>query len=188
MTRAVVHITLASALTVLALSALPAAAAAADTPEFPAQTEAIVEATSALFDAVEGVTPQAQQARPRVTIGPLLTPASFKLPQGKAAVLSEHGAVRHLTGYRITWYPMDRFLGAVDFMGTWDGNKNLVCGYVMWDLTDPKSPVLDRISANYVDLAALTDASPQVAEEKLLDANCAYGAVDANYTVFDPGN
>lgn len=144
--------------------------------EFPRETAAIVAATTALFDAVEdgAETP----ATPNRVVA---IPASFD-----TNALTTRGPVRHLTGYRINWYPVDRFLGAVDFMGTWDGNSNLVCGYVLWDLTDPGAPELDTLVANFVDVAALDAGSATEAHLALLDANCAYGDIDLNYTVFDP--
>ncbi len=183
---------LATALTVC-LTVVPTAGAFADvhvsaseTSEFPAETAAIVAATTALFDAVEGNAQRAPEIRP--IIGGIATPASLALETSKTAALNLRGPVRHLTGYRISWYPVDRFLGAVDFMGTWDGNRNLVCGYVTWDLSDPDTPVLDRIVANYIDVSALSDATPADAHQQLLTANCAYGEIDPNFTVFEPAN
>ena len=118
---------------------------------------------------------------------PLAIPASFETDIQMSNVFPlNRGPVQHLTGYRINWYPVDRLLGAVDFMGTYDGNRNLVCGYVTWDLTDPKTPTLDHVVATYVDLAVLTDATPAEAQMALLDANCAYGEIDPNFTVFQP--
>ena len=96
------------------------------------------------------------------------------------------GPVDHLTVYRITWYPMDRLYGTVDFMGTWDGNRNLVCGYLTWDLTDPDAPELETVSANFVDLAEMAGAGQVHVHQSLLEANCAYGAIEANYLVFEP--
>lgn len=152
--------------------------------EFPDQTVAIVEATSSLFDAVEG-TDTVQRRRIPVFLTPqVATRASFA-GDPKAGALVERGPVKHLTGYRITWYPVDRFLGTVDFMGTWDGNRNLVCGYVTWDLSDTDNPVLEDVSASYLSLDDLSGADPSQAHQMLLDANCAYGDIDANYAFFD---
>lgn len=154
------------------------------TGEFPAETAAIVAATTALFDAVE--TPAANEPRksPVIRLPRLATKARIE-SDAKTDPLTEKGPVRHLTGYRISWYPVDRFLGTVDFMGTWDGNRNLVCGYVTWDLSDPQAPVLDTVSANYVDLKALSGEPPSKIHAALLEANCAYGAIDANFTLFE---
>ena len=95
------------------------------------------------------------------------------------------GPVQHLTGYRISWYPVDRLLGTVDFMGTWRGNRNLVCGYLTWDLSDPKKPELQEVTANFVDLDALTSESDVQIHRTLMEANCAFGAIDPNYAYFD---
>lgn len=175
-----------------ALASLAAVAVRADSPvnlepevEFPAETAALVAATVALFDAVEAGDGPDERA-PVIRLPALATKVSLDTLDKKAGVLAQHGPVRHLTGYRITWYPVERFLGSVDFMGTWDRNRNIVCGYVTWDLSDPEAPVLDQISANYVDLAELSQKPATEIHEALLDANCAYGAIDANFTVFDP--
>ena len=69
-------------------------------------------------------------------------------------------------------------------MGTWDGNRNLVCGYLTWDLSDPATPVLETVAANYLDLGELVGASPAEVHEALLEANCAYGAIEAELSVF----
>lgn len=156
----------------------------AQAAEFPAETAAIVAATSALFDAVEA-RPDTPRRRPVLGAPMIATPASLDQPDDKAEVLKAKGEVDHLTGYRITWYPVDRFLGSVDFMGTWDGNRNLVCGYVIWDLSDPDVPVLDDIEATFVDVGELSGSSDEEIHTALLEANCAYGAVDANYAFFE---
>lgn len=181
--------TLCAAVLVTAVVGMPAKAGVqltADAPqEFPTETAALVAATTALFDAVEAKANPAP-AIPRITLVPRPTPASLDLEDDKTSVLTENGPVKHLTGYRITWYPVDRFLGTVDFMGTWEGNRNLVCGYVMWDLSNPSSPVLDEVYATYLDVSELALQSDVDVHAALLDANCAFGAIDANYTVFDP--
>jgi len=155
------------------------------TVEFPKETAVIVAATTELFLSVEAD----GQTEPRKT--PVIQLPQFEIKArfeggAKASPLTEKGPVHHLTGYRISWYPVDRFLGSVDFMGTWDGNKNLVCGFVTWDLSDPDNPVLDTVSANYLELQSLSDDTPAQIHEALLEANCAYGAIEANYTLFDP--
>ncbi|PWK58866.1 hypothetical protein C8D95_101683 [Silicimonas algicola] len=178
-----------SILAVAALcSAAPLAAQSASSiaaeAEFPNQTVAIVAATSSLFDSVEGPESAQRRRAPAIRIPQLETRASFD-GDAKAEALTQNGPVRHLTGYRITWYPIDRFLGTVDFMGTWDGNRNLVCGYVTWDLSDTENPVLEQVDASYLSLDDLSAASPADAHQMLLDANCAYGDIDANYAFFD---
>ena len=165
------------------VAAGPGAGVATQT-EFPNQTNAIVAATSSLFEAVEGQESAQRRRAPAIRIPQLETRASFD-GDPKAEALTRNGPVRHLTGYRITWYPIDRFLGTVDFMGTWGGNRNLVCGYVTWDLSDTDNPVLEQVDASYLSLDDLSTASPADAHQMLLDANCAYGDIDANYAFFD---
>ena len=153
--------------------------------EFPEETAALVAATMALFDSIETES-DAKPRLPEIRIEGLAIPAT--LPANAAltqAFPDEKGPVQHLTGYRINWYPVDRFLGAVDFMGTYDGNRNLVCGYIMWDVSDPDAPELDRVIANYVDLDRLDATTPAEAHRVLLDANCAFGEIEPNFTVFD---
>lgn len=174
-------------LAAFAAALVPNTVRALDGSEFPEETAAIVAATSALFDAVEAEAAPEERVVPDFSIEGLATPAALPLGGEIAGAFPlTHGPVRHLTGYRINWYPVDRFLGAVDFMGTYDGNRNLVCGYVMWDLSDPDSPVLDGVEANYLDLDALAKVSPAEAHETLLEANCAYGEIEPNFRVFEP--
>ena len=154
------------------------------TVEFPEETAALVAATADFFESVEA------QAGPRDTrpvISGLIvaTPAKFGASDGKASVLISNGPVDHLTGYGIKWYPVDRLLGTVDYMGTWDDNRNLVCGFVTWDLSDPGAPVLEEVSASFLDISVLSDESGPVIHAALLEANCAFGAIDANYTLFE---
>ena len=123
---------------------------------------------------------------PQFRIDARAVPASLPAESNiSKAFPSDAGPVRHLTGYRIMWYPVDRFLGAVDFMGTWNGNSDLVCGYVVWDLSDPDAPVMDQLVANYVTIRDLSGAAPSAAEQTLLDANCAFGEIDPNFALFD---
>ena len=179
----------AVAVIAFALSGASAVSGAPVTPpqdvEFPAETSAIIAATTAYFDAVEG---QNDEAVPRMTIeGAIARPVNFETSdEMRLALQSDYGPVQHLTGYRINWYPTDRFLGAVDFMGTYDGNRNLVCGYVLWDLSEPEAPTLENVVATYVDVGRLNDASPTDAHQQLLEANCAYGEINPNFTLFNP--
>ncbi|MDJ1016213.1 MAG: hypothetical protein QNJ35_06850 [Paracoccaceae bacterium] len=157
--------------------------AAAGHTEFPRETLAIVEATTALFDAAEAVENESP-TRP-FAIGPIATPASAELVEGDVdAFRTENGPVRNLMGYRITWYPVERFLGAVDFMGTWDGNRNLVCGYVTWDLSEPDTPMLEAVSARYITSRDLDALAEDEVEAALLEANCAFGDLDRNFAAF----
>ena len=151
--------------------------------EFPDATHVILTATAQLFDEVEA---GANSGSNDVVISMprLIKPIS----NDPREVLGTHGKLRHLTGYRISWYPTERFLGSVDFMGTWDGNRNLVCGYITWDLSDQENPVLEQVNAQYVDLSALSGMSDERVHRTLLEANCAFGAIDPNYTLFDPAS
>ena len=163
-----------------------AVSAQAETPvslggAFPDETQALLTATSTLFDEVEaGAT--SRQKKPVISIPRLIKPVS----SDPRDAFESHGRLRHLTGYRVSWYPTDRLLGSVDFMGTWDGNRNLVCGYVTWDLSEPGAPVLEQVSANYLDVSSLSGMSDARIHSALLEANCAFGAIDPNYTLFDP--
>ena len=166
------------------------AAAAAGAPddrsiEFPTETAALVAATTAFFDAIE----EKQATRDRVPViglPKLARKAKSEAPEPGATALTRNGPVNHLTGYRISWYPVDRFLGSVDFMGTWEGNRNLVCGYLTWDLSEPENPILESVTANFLDLDDFAGQSPAEVHEALLEANCAFGAIDENYAFFEP--
>ena len=151
--------------------------------EFPVENRALIEATMAFFDEVE----ERETPRTRVpVIGlPVRGATKAKAETGEAAVLTRMGPVDHLTGYRITWYPVDRLLGTVDFMGTWNGNRNLVCGYLTWDLSDPEAPRLDAVRASFLDLGELERADAVDIHGSLMEANCAFGAIDENFRVFD---
>ena len=169
----------------LALSGASAiSATGAEQPlEFPQETAALVAATTALFDAVENTE---SETVPRIRIDGLAIPASVALDDAATGLFPlDHGPVRHLTGYRVNWYPVDRLLGAVDFMGTYDRNRGLVCGYVTWDVTDTEAPEVAQLVANYLDLGDLDGKSAEATQAALLDANCAYGDIDLNFTVFE---
>ena len=150
--------------------------------EFSAENRALIDATVAFFDEVEAR--PAPRKRVPVFTAPLSATKS-KASADDAAVLTRMGPVGHLTVYRTTWYPVDRLLGTVDFMGTWDGNRNLVCGYLTWDLSDPDAPRLEALTASFVDLDDLKYAGDIQIHRSLMEANCAFGAIDENYHVFD---
>lgn len=163
-----------------------AAAGAQDfSVEFPKETAALVEATTAYFDAIEA-TPQKRDRVPVIRMPELAQKIKTNVSLSENDALTQNGPVNHLTGYRISWYPVDRFLGTVDFMGTWDGNRNLLCGYLTWDLTHPEYPVLDDVTAHFLDLDELSAMEPALAHETLLEANCAFGAIDQNYAFVGP--
>lgn len=170
-----------------ALAAAPVQAGTVDevVSEFPEANAALIAATEAYFDRVEGAEAPSVRKVPAIIGTPLLaTKASASVPDETGA-LNRNGPVRHLTGYNVTWYPLDRLLGSVDYMGTWDGNRNLVCGYLSWDLTDPDSPELVALEASYVDMDELSGKSALQIHRALLSANCAFGAIDENFAFFD---
>ncbi len=150
--------------------------------EFPTEQKALIEATLTFFDTVEA---QERRQKRTPTIGIPLTVTRSYTRSDDVAALTRMGPVDHLTGYRITWYPMDRLLGTVDFMGTWDGNRNLVCGYLTWDVSNPEKPVLQSLSASFVDVGDLSKATELETRQSLLGANCAFGEVEQNYRIFD---
>lgn len=173
---------------VLALTAVTAFGAADDgLHEFPKETEALLAATTAFFNEVERTPDGARKGKSIFRLPDLARRIKGAAPDAGPGALTQKGPVHHLTGYRINWYPVDRFLGSVDFMGTWNGNRNLVCGYLVWDLSTPEEPVLRTVTANFIDLDDFDGKSPSEIHEFLLEANCAFGAVDANYAFFEPG-
>lgn len=175
-----------------ALSAAPIQASDSDAmvqQEFPTETAALIAATTAFFDAAERATlDRKAPSQPVIGLPQIVSPASLQESDPAFEQLTNHGAVQHLTGYRINWYPVSRLLGTVDFMGTWGNNRNLVCGFVSWDVTTPDAPVLEGVTANYVDMGELAEMTPSKAHEALLEANCAFGAIDVNFAFFDPIN
>ncbi len=155
--------------------------------EFPVETEALVAATAAFFDAIEQG-PREKNRAPVIRLPEVARKIRSEPRVVGAENLTDHGPVDHLTGYRISWYPMDRILGSVDFMGTWEGNRNLVCGYLTWDMTQPDHPELAGVTANFLSLDDFVGQSPSEVHEALLEANCAFGAIDQNYAFFEPAS
>ncbi len=153
--------------------------------EFPTENQALIDATIAFFDKVEGHRVSRKRA-PVIGIPLSATKSSARTQSDEdTSLLTRMGPVDHLTGYRITWYPVDHLLGTVDFMGTWDNSRNLVCGYLTWDLSDPESPQLAELSASFIDIDELARANGVQIEQSLMDANCAFGEIDDNYRIFD---
>ncbi|MEO1536126.1 MAG: hypothetical protein AAFR73_00215 [Pseudomonadota bacterium] len=171
----------------LGAAALCVSSAFATSAEFSKETRALADATAAFFDRVEATARPSKRA-PYIGMPRTVTPAATSATEATHAdLLTQKGAVDHLTGYRVTWYPVDRLLGTVDFMGTWDGNRNLVCGYLTWDLSTPDTPRLASATANFVDLTDLRAATAREVHMTLLEANCAFGELDANFHYFDVG-
>lgn len=150
--------------------------------EFPKERAALIEASQAFFDAVE-----TEKAKPNAApvIGWAVNATrSYDAPDD-VAVLTKMGPVQHLTGYQITWYPTDKLLGTVDFMGTWDGNRNLVCGYVTWDFSTRGAPEIQSISASFISPDVLKQSETDDVHRTLIASNCAYGTIEANIKFFD---
>ena len=162
-----------------------ASTSAESASEFPIEMAALVAATAQLFEAVESSFERRPGSDPVISIPDAITPATVDAFDTKASVLTARGAVDHLTAYRIEWYPLDRFLGSADFMGTWDENRNLVCGFVTWDLTVPEAPELESVTATFLDVSNLAVGSDEQIHAALLEANCAFGAIDPNYAFFE---
>lgn len=170
-------------LPVLGVSVAQAADGLAPVIEFPVETKAVVAATSALFASLEVSADTSPKRAPVIQMPQLEQKVALTQTPGP---LTQHGPLRHLTGYRIDWYPTERLLGSVDFMGTWDGNRNLVCGYLVWDVSDTDAPELDQVIANFIDMEDLAHQPPAVIHAQLLEANCAFGAIEANFGYFEP--
>ena len=151
--------------------------------EFPRETQALVAATVSLFEAAEAQSRSG--GMDTLPLSPVASPISAETGSETGTAFDTDRPVRHLTGYRITWYPVDTLLGAVDFMGTWDNARNLVCGYVTWDLSNPDAPEMRALVANYVDISGLAEADRTAQESALLDANCAFGEIDSNYAALN---
>ncbi len=165
------------------LFALPLAAepVAVDYPEFPRETAALVAATEALFDAIEAETPADKPALQLKGLGAIIEPVSMDLPEtSRRALRADLGALENLTAYNITWYPTDHLTGAVDFVGTWGNGRNLVCGYITWDLSGTDTPELVAMTTSYLDTSTLIGLPTDAAHGELLRANCAYGQIEPN--------
>ncbi|MGR3512921.1 MAG: hypothetical protein ACU0GG_09165 [Paracoccaceae bacterium] len=147
--------------------------------------QALVDATATFFDTVEAQRPMKRKL-PTIGVPRVVTPSSsIKTATRHEEALTKRGAVDHLTGYRVTWYPLDRLYGTVDFMGTWGRNRNLVCGYLTWDLSDPERPVLEAVSARFVETKTLLRDTRRGRHQTLLEANCAAGTLTENFHLFD---
>ena len=157
-----------------------------DAAEFPNETAAIVEATAAFFSEIQtDASPAPLLPEIRIEGGIARQIAFAEGGSTQRALDDSHGPLAQLTGYRISWYPVDRFLGAVDFMGTYGDAQDLVCGYLVWDVSDPDLPVLDEVVADYVISADVAALPADEAQARLLNANCAHGGLAQNYSFLD---
>jgi hypothetical protein len=152
--------------------------------EFPSEERALVAATSAFFDAVETPSDSAGHeffSDAFAAAVPLEDWQSLRLAQ-----LTDHGPVTGLTAYRITWYPVDKLLGAVDFVGRDAEGRNLVCGYILWEFGTASAPELRWYQANHLDTWELSALSPEEQGNRLLEANCAHTDIEANFALSKP--
>ena len=147
--------------------------------QYAAETERLVDATADLFDRLEAGA-DAGADRPRIELRLKPQPMSFGAPDG--ALRPEYGPVRDLTGYRVTWYDTERLIGTVDFVGTWGDGRHLICGYVSWDMSGD-APALDDLVADYLETGALAASAEDDAHLALIEANCAYGEIEANFAL-----
>lgn len=145
--------------------------------EFAIEAERLVEATAALFADLEQKQPATRQ-RQRVIGVP--QPVGLSLQDETAQARPD---MDHLRAYRVSWYPVDRLLGTVDFVGTYDGGRNLVCGYVTWDLDNPDATEMVALQTNMVDLDALGAMSHGQRHLALIEANCAFGEIEPNFAL-----
>ncbi|MEL7027435.1 MAG: hypothetical protein AAGO57_09445 [Pseudomonadota bacterium] len=155
--------------------------------DFGPETLALVAATETLFDALEAEGMQAEDT-PRLQLRSLgANPVAMVLPEaGRAALRDDLGPVADLTAYDITWYPGKKLAGSVDFVGTWKDGRNLVCGYVTWDMSDPRDPNLAAMTTSYLDTKNLVRLPDAAAHGELLRANCAFGALEPNLELVRP--
>lgn len=149
--------------------------------EFPIEERALVKATDRLFSFIED--------QDSTTSTDFFADAwAMNLPlenwqEERVSQLVDYGPVRDLTAYQITWYPVDQLLGAVDFVGHYDGGESLVCGYVLWEFGTGPTPRLRGYQANYVEVSDLRNMSELEVGEALLNANCAYTDIDSNFAL-----
>jgi len=171
-------------LSALLLAGPPAAAEGlypSQMPEFGPETLSLVRATEELFESLEAESARSAPTE-RFQLRPVLRDAEpTGLPAaGRHALSAENGPVTNLIAYEITWYPTDRLSGTVDFVGTWKNGRNLVCGYVTWDMSDPARPTLATMTTSYLDTGTLLRLPADAAHAELLRANCAFGEIEPN--------
>jgi len=163
-----------AALAALALSA-PAWSEVTD------RDRALIRATAAFFQSVE----QRDHARSLdffaeayATAVPLDQWQNERLRQ-----LVDKGPLKNLTAYRITWYPIDTLLGSVDFVGRDPRDGRLVCGFVLWEFPERAEPKLRLYEATRLDPGTLSRMPPGEAGAQLLEANCAFTSIEANFAL-----
>ena len=165
-----------------AVSATAATAEATDfvavPDEFAIEAERLVEATAALFADLER--DQAPSMRKRQPVIGIPQPVGFT---AVTEAVEDRPDMDHLRAYRVSWYPVDTLLGTVDFVGTYDGGKNLVCGYVTWNLDDPEQTEMVALQTNLVDLESLSALPHGERHLALIEANCAFGEIEPNFAL-----
>ncbi|MEL7461474.1 MAG: hypothetical protein AAFX45_14835 [Pseudomonadota bacterium] len=160
----------------------------AERAEFGLETFHMLQATQTLFDALEAASADTDKPGLQLRLAdPAAEPAALDLPPaGQMAIRTDLGPVANLRGYGVTWYPTDRLLGSVDFVGTWNNGRNLICGYATWDMSDSAAPVLASVTTSYIDAGALSLLTQEATHAALLRANCAYGAIEPNLDFVKP--
>ena len=149
--------------------------------EFPSQERALVAATAEFFDAVE--TPSVSGGYEFFSDAYQSAVSLDDWQDDRLRQLVDDGPIEGMTAYRITWYPVDTLLGAVDFVGRAADGSELVCGYVLWEFPDGSDPSLRWYEATHVDAGALSGLSQEEASARLLEANCAYTDLEANFAL-----
>lgn len=160
----------------------------AERAEFGLETFYMLQATETLFDALEAASSEGEKPGLKLRlVDPEAEPATLELPPaGQMAIRTDLGPVANLRGYDVTWYPTDRLLGSVDFVGTWNNGRNLICGYATWDMSDADAPVLASVTTSYIDAGALAALTQEATHAALLRANCAFGAIEPNLEFVKP--
>lgn len=146
--------------------------------EFAIEAERLVEATAALFADLER--DQAPSMRKRQPVIGIPQPVGFT---AVTEAVEDRPDMDHLRAYRVSWYPVETLLGTVDFVGTYDGGRNLVCGYVTWNLDDPEETEMVALQTNLVDLESLSALPHGERHLALIEANCAFGEIEPNFAL-----
>ena len=163
-----------------------------DTNSHAKEREVMVEMTSNLFLEIERCGATTAAPTGPLENNPLgkFNPASFQADSDlKEANICNQEPIHRLLGYRLTYYPTEaKTIWTVDFMGTFGKNSGLACGYLSWDTTNPSAPELAHIEVRLLNFSDLLELGEKDAHVVLLEANCAYGALDPNLFVFDQIN
>lgn len=167
----------------VAFGTATSAADGAQSQDYSMETSSIIAATHALLDGLEvpGGLPDAapslelrlKDAGADTRLTPVGAPSEPELPD-------QLTSMANLTPYRLNWFDEDGLIGAIKFVGNWQDTRNLVCGYVAWDMSEWNAPTLVALEFEYLETPALLRLSDSEARTALRDANCAYFTVEAN--------